>query len=1020
MTINAAIRSSQVAGEVSSVTCIRKGMFGSILAAALICSVSSACSADDFFRVQVAPILERHCVSCHIGDDAKGNLSLETAATVKAGGDSGPPIVPGNVDDSTLLEMVSGDKPLMPKNAPPLSKAQVEILRRWIKEGAVWPDGVELVDRKFAGQTWWSLEKLTQPPVPKLAENAPQAKWVRNAIDAFIAQEHLKRGVEPAPEASRRTLIRRLSFDLTGMPPTPAEIESFLNDQDPRAYELLVDRLLESPRYGERWARHWLDVVHYGDTHGYDKDKPRPFAWPYRDYVIRALNSDKPYARFVQEQVAGDMLFPGTLDGIEALGFIAAGPWDFIGHAEVPESKTDGKIARHLDRDDMIGNTIGTFNSLTVQCAQCHNHKFDPIPQEDYYRLQAVFAALDRADKTFDADPAVSQQRLELQARQRKLNEQKKELDTKVAQLGGTELAELDKQIVAADRPDNSPLAAQFGYHSSIEPTPDKTKWVQIDLGQSAAIDAVEVVACHDNFNNIGAGFGFPISYKIELSDDPAFQTGVLAITDQTERQVPNPGVKPQHFPVGGKSGRYVRFTATKLAPRQNDHILALAELSVFDKAKRNLAVNGKVTSLDSIEAAPRWRMINLIDGYYYGMGQAARGTLADLRRRRDALLVANVDAETRQTLLENQQQLAEVAMAVARLPAPQIVYAGTVHTGSGSFAGTGANGGTPRPIHLLHRGDVKQPRQEVSPGALRAIKSLSADFDLPLGHREGDRRAMLANWLTSKENPLTWRSIVNRVWQYHFGRGIVETPADFGRMGSLPTHPELLDWLAVEFRDGGQSLKQLHRLIVTSATYRQASTAPRAKEFSLADADNRFLWRMNRRKLEAEAIRDATLLVSGHLNPQMYGPGFQDFVIEKPEHSPHYQYNLFNPEDPASHRRSIYRFIVRSQQQPFMTTLDCADPSQRVDKRNESLSSLQALTLLNNGFMVTMEKYFSESIEAEGSDLSVQVGKAFLRALGRLATPAELDASMAYAKTHGLSNYCRLLLNLNEFAFVD
>ncbi len=1001
-------------------TCIRLGPLGGVLAAALTFSLTSTCSADDFFRSQVAPILERHCVSCHIGDDAKGKLSLETAATVKAGGDSGPPIVPGNIDDSYLLEVVSGEKPLMPKNSPPLSKAQVEILRRWIKEGAVWPEGVELQDRKFEGQTWWSLEKLARPSVPTFAEQAPQAKWVRNAVDAFVAREHLKQGLEPAPEASRRTLIRRLYFDLTGLPPTPADIDAFLNDQDPRAYERLVDRLLDSPNYGERWARHWLDIVHYGDTHGYDKDKPRPNAWPYRDYVIRALNSDKPYSRFVQEQVAGDVLYPGTLDGIEALGFIAAGPWDFIGHAEVPESKTDGKIARHLDRDDMIGNTIGTFNSLTVQCAQCHNHKFDPIPQEDYYRLQAVFSALDRADKMYDADPAVSKQRIELLARQRTLNDKKKELEAKVAQLGGTELAQLDQQIAAANQPENSPLAAQFGYHSNIEQTPDKPKWVQVDLGQPAAIDAVEVVACHDTFNNIGAGFGFPVSFKIELSDDPAFQTGVTIITDQSRRDVPNPGVKPQQFPVGGKSGRYVRFTATKLAPRQNDYILALAELSVLDAGKRNLAVNAKVTSLDSIEAAPRWRAINLVDGYYYGIGKGTNGSLAELQRQRDELLAAKVDADTRKAQTENQQELATVAAALGRLPAGKVVYAGTVHTGSGAFTGTGATGGQPRPIYMLHRGDVKQPRQEVSPGALRAIKTLPADFDLPLGHAEGDRRAMLAKWLTSTENPLTWRSIVNRVWQYHFGRGIVETPNDFGRMGALPTHPELLDWLAVEFRDGGQSLKQLHRIIVTSATYRQASTAPRAADFAAADADNRFLWRMNRRKLEAEAIHDAALAVSGHLNPQMYGPGFQDFVIEKPEHSPHYEYNLFNPEDPGSHRRSIYRFIVRSQQQPFMTTLDCADPSQRVDKRNESLSSLQALTLLNNGFMVTMEQYFAKSIEAEGGELSTQVEKAFLKALGRPATPAELQALTGYAKTHGLSNCCRLLLNLNEFAFVD
>lgn len=997
---------------------LRSGWFRLVCVLALAVPSAPNCFGQEFFRQQVAPIFERHCVSCHIGDDAKGNFSLETAALARAGGVSGPAIVPGKVEGSYLLEMVSGEKPLMPKNAPPLSAAQVAILRRWIEEGAVWPDGVELVDRKFEGQKWWSLEPLVRPPVPQVTADK-QAPWVRNAIDAFVAVKHAEQQLQPAPEADRRTLLRRLYFDLTGLPPTPAEIDAFLQDTDPRAYELLVDRLLDSPRYGERWARHWLDVVHYGDTHGYDKDKPRPNAWPYRDYVIRALNSDKPYSQFVQEQIAGDVLFPGTVDGVEALGFIAAGPWDFIGHAEVPESKTDGKIARHLDRDDMIGNTIGTFNSLTVQCAQCHNHKFDPIPQEDYYRLQAVFAALDRADKSYDTDPAISRQRGDLLARQQQLLPRKQELEAQIAKAAGPELAELDKQIAAAEQSETSPLAAQFGYHSGIEQTADRAKWVQLDLGQSREIDAVEIVGCFDTFNNIGAGFGFPVGFRIELSDEPQFQTGVITVSDQTQRDFPNPGIKPQRFPVG-KSGRYLRMTATKLAPRQNDFIFALAEFMVLDAAQKNLALNVPVTSLDSIEAAPRWRRTNLVDGYYRGVTRASVDAIATLQRQRETLWNKKVEAPVRDEWTRLQRELAEVAAALTKLPPARVVYAGTVHHGSGAFIGTGASGGIPRPIFLLHRGDVKQPRQEVSPGALRAVAALPADFQLPPGHSEGARRARLAQWLTAPENPLTWRSIVNRVWQYHFGRGLVDTPNDFGRMGGLPTHPLLLDWLAVEFRDGGQSLKSLHRLIVTSATYRQASTSPLGPQFELTDGDNRYLWRMNRRKLEAEAIHDAALAVSGHLNPQMYGPGFQDFVIEKPEHSPHYQYHLFDPEDPRSHRRSIYRFVVRSQQQPFMTTLDCADPSQRVDRRNESLSSLQALTLLNNGFMVTMEQYFAKSIAESGEELPQQVERAFVQALSRPPTAAELPVLIDYAQQHGLANYCRLLFNLNEFAFVD
>jgi len=258
----------------------------------------------------------------------------------------------------------------------------------------------------------WSLQPLQQPAIPHFSASNPADA---NPIDAFVRAKLDEKGLQRAPPADRRTLIRRLYFDLTGLPPTPEQIDAFVADPDPRAYAKLVDHLLDSPRYGERWARHWLDVVHYGETHGYDKDKPRPNAWPYRDYVIRAFNEDKPYARFVQEQLAGDVLFPGTRDGIEALGFIAAGPWDLIGHEEVPETKIDGKIARHLDRDDMVMNTMQTFNSLTVQCAQCHDHKFDPIAQADYYRLQAVFAAIDRTNKKYDPDPAVAQQRAELE-----------------------------------------------------------------------------------------------------------------------------------------------------------------------------------------------------------------------------------------------------------------------------------------------------------------------------------------------------------------------------------------------------------------------------------------------------------------------------------------------------------------------------------------------------------------------------------------------------------------------------
>ena len=302
-------------------------------------------------------------------------------------------------------------------------------------------------------------------------------------------------------------------------------MDAFVNDKDANAYEKLVDKLLASPQYGERWARYWLDVVHFGETHGYDKDQPRPNAWPYRDYVIRALNSDKPYGRFVAEQIAGDVLYPGTVDGIEALGFLAAGPWDFIGHVEVPESKIDGKVARHLDRDDFVSNTIGTFMGLTVHRAQCHNHKFDPVSQEDYYRLQAVFAAIDRTDKAYDADPKIAAKRAELEATKKNAAAKIAELNAEARKKAGADLVALEKQLTDAMKPAHAPKPAEFGYHSQLSAKQDTAKWVQVDLGESMKLDRLALKPCHDDFNNIGAGFGFPLRYKIEISDDPTFKT---------------------------------------------------------------------------------------------------------------------------------------------------------------------------------------------------------------------------------------------------------------------------------------------------------------------------------------------------------------------------------------------------------------------------------------------------------------------------------------------------------------
>ncbi|MGD9858185.1 MAG: DUF1549 domain-containing protein, partial [Planctomycetaceae bacterium] len=392
----------------------------------LICVLSvfapnCAARADDF--EPVASILTHRCLRCHNDVDRKGDLALHTAEDLAAQG----LVDPRNPGNSRFMQAVTPESsapPSMPKDGNPLTPTELLALSRWIESGAQWPEGRRLDDPIVSDFDWWSLKPIERPAVPEFDRPSAEQAWIRTPVDAFIIAALKERGLSHSAEADKRTLIRRVTYDLTGLPPAPEEVRDFLHDSDPLAYERVVDRLLASPRYGERWARHWLDVVKYADTCGYDKDKLRPNAWPYRDYVIRSFNEDKPYARFVEEQIAGDVLFPGSADGLLALGFIAAGPWDFIGHVEVPESKIDGQEARNLDRDDMVSNTLNTFCSVTIQCARCHNHKFDPFTQEHYYGLQAVFAAVDRADRPYEVDAKTEQQRELLTSRLKELREQ--------------------------------------------------------------------------------------------------------------------------------------------------------------------------------------------------------------------------------------------------------------------------------------------------------------------------------------------------------------------------------------------------------------------------------------------------------------------------------------------------------------------------------------------------------------------------------------------------------------------
>lgn len=946
------------------------------------------------FEREVAPILEGNCLSCHDAAGNKGKVRLDTLESLLDF------VTPGQPDQSTLIEQISGPDPAMPKKAAPLKPAEVETLRQWIAAGLPWPDKRVLKDDPPRDMDWWSLHPLRDTPQPK-------------SIDSLINAKLSEKALTPMPEAAARTLHRRLSYDLTGLPPDPADPA---DPADHATWEERINRLLDSPAFGEKFAHHWLDLVRYADTHGYDKDKPRANAWPYRDYIIRSLNQDKPYDRFVQEQLAGDALFPDQPDGILGLGFLAAGPWDLIGHSEVADDKEDGRIAKHLDRDEMVSAVFNVFTSTTVQCAQCHHHKADPVKMEDYYQLHAIFAAVDRADRVYARlPPAREKERDSLIARIEALTAEQRQLideaGHELRKRGAHLLPRLDELRQQAAPPTRS------GWHSVISQTQDTEKWIQIDLGAPTEIEVLKLIPAYDDFNQIGAGFGFPVRYKLEVSDDAEFTTGVRQILDATPDDQPNPGSRGISIHVGPAAVRYLRITATKLAPRLNDYIFALGEVqAIGGENGENLALGAHVTAHDSIEAAPRWSLVNLTDGIYYSEFSDP-AALAELREMEEEMAAIEREADNPQRTARLgmiEVELGELKRQLAAYHNGQLVYAAaTEFPGQDHFVATS---GQARPIHLLHRGDIRAQGPLMWPGLPPLWPAASEEFDLPPSAPESLARARLAEAITSRDNPLFWRSIVNRLWQWTMGEALVGTPNDFGRMGMAPTHAELLDFLAVTLRDDPHhSLKNIIRLIVSSQAYRRSSSHDEAN--AMIDAGNQYLWQANRRRLTAEEYRDSLLSAAGVLRTDdRGGPGFQDFIIEKPEHSPHYQYHLYDPMDAASHRRSIYRFVVRSQPQPFLTLLDCADPSQSVPQRDESTTALQALTQWNNPFVQAMAARLAERVQSSADPVT----DAFRLTLSRPPTAREQRMLEAYFKAHGPAPLARVLFNLNALVYLD
>ncbi len=874
-----------------------------------------------------------------------------------------------------------------------------------------------------SGDVHWAYRPLARPAFPSIEDSQNTAHEARqHPVDLFVAARLAKEGWQLAPRAERRLLIRRLAYDLLGVPPNPREIDDFVADERPDAWERLVDRYLNSPEYGERWARHWMDAVHFAETHGNDQDRIRTNAWPYRDYLVNAFNADVPYAQFIREQIAGDVLFPEKPAVTAALGMIAAGPWDESSLRDIREDTLDRQIGRYLDRDDMIGTVMATVISTSVQCARCHDHKFDPVPQRDYYALQAVFAGVERADRAYDLDPGLHHERQSLLQRKRAIGRKEKDLEAELLSAAGQgRIAHWELEQREAERAAHwqvlkpAQLASTEGSILSTEtdhavvsggPTPVRDTYRVAVAGPLTGITAFRLEVLKDrrlpqqgpgrqtngNFHlsefAVTIGSGVRVALEDPTADFNQEGSSVQKALDKDEKTAW--GIHPEV----GKNHAAVFQLATPLT-------LAAGESAVFEL--KQFHGESHLIGRFRIAATTQPRPVRLPQR----PGNISR------------ILDMPVTERSTADRLELSWWWAERDLTdrLKKLPLPRSVYAA-----ASEFEPNGSQVPSlrPRPIHVLGRGEITRPGALADPGALACLVSLRSRFDLPLDAEEGVRRAALAGWLTAPENSLTWRSIVNRVWHHHFGRGLVETVNDFGRAGTIPSHPELLDWLAVWFRDDAAgSFKRLHRLLLTSATWQQSATAQSGA--AARDSDNRLLWRMNALRLDAEAIRDAVLRVSGDLDSRMGGPSDRQFELKAGIHvTPRVDYTVFSQGGPESCRRSVYRFLFRTLPDPFMSALDCPAGDQLVPVRSNSVTVQQALALWNDPLVLHQSLRFAGRLGRELPGPEAAIRRACEWCWGRPPTPDEAKALARYAERHGVAQVARLLFNSNEFVFVN
>ncbi len=968
------------------------------------------------FETDIAPIFSSRCVECHNPQEKNGGLDLSNSKSALIGGESGKGIVPHDAEKSELWKKVSA-REMPPTENPPLTNSQLQKIKEWIASGALWPadrilDQYLLSTPSRAGNDWWSLQPIVRPPIPK---RVADTVW-KNPIDSFVGKALKEKGLVLSGEADRSVLIRRLYFDLLGLPPTPQHLQQFLEDTRPDAYQRLVEQLLSSPRYGERWGRHWMDIAHYADTHGYERDQPRHHAWRYRDYIIESFNHDRPYDQFLIQQIAGDVMDPDNPQSNIATGFLASGPYDYTGIEEALSEKLK-RQALADDMDDLVTTVMTSTMGLTVNCARCHNHKFDPISQQDYYQLTAVFAGMTKQDRVItNLDKYNNRKKTKLAIRSKigAINEELRSL---------ADVFDLADLVGGGDGSGNAPDGMGLDPRTGLFAKGTTGSLEGVKVNHFVTSPAACIEGCFIPDGGPSAGLGVPITsggLKIQLPKTSGscwdyFQKGPCNSQDFTELDGvdyngpghtllsihSNKGITFDLVAIRKKIGvRNLRFTSTM--GFGGKHAESSADVFVFVDGKKVLehqhVGRGSGGIPIDLRLEPQANYLTLVvtdDENGIGHDQIFFGDAwiqsveekSDLEKKRIGDLL-----DRRKELQSELRDIIEPTDLV--------------------FAAVGKE--QPGQVHLLSRGDPEARAQEVFPAGLSCLTGLKSNFGSGKTS-EKERRKKLAEWIIHPQNPLTSRVLVNRLWHHHFGRGIVKTPSDFGFLGSRPSHPQLLDWLAAEFLESGWSIKQIHRLILTSGTYRQRS------DFNgfatTVDSDNQLLWRMNPRRLDIESIRDAILSVSGTINLAAGGPGYKDFdFVDK--YAPVYKF--ITADRPELWKRTVYRFTVRSVPNRFMKILDCPNPSSLTPRRSQTTTALQSLSLLNNPFMIDQAKYFANRLEDQQPTLTQQVDLAFRLTFARPPSPQELTASCEMATENGLFYFCRALLNSNEFIYLD